>query len=177
MQVVNAWTQENVSLLKEWWEGGLSSGAIEKKFQELGYPITRNAVIGKVHRLKIKPPEAKQIRRPPVRNVKRAARAASAINRSPFRAKLFSDIKKGEPIMIKEPDPGRQVLLRETKDGHCRAIIGYRNGVLADAICCGNHAPWIVNSQGKIVQSPWCDFHRKQYIVEVGHGRVRGRTY
>jgi GcrA cell cycle regulator len=45
-----AWTDERVALLKKLWMEGLSASQIAA---ELGEGVTRNAVIGKVHRLKL----------------------------------------------------------------------------------------------------------------------------
>jgi len=45
-----AWTDERVELLKRLWMEGLSASQIAA---ELGEGVTRNAVIGKVHRLKL----------------------------------------------------------------------------------------------------------------------------
>lgn len=44
------WTEERVELLKKLWMEGLSASQIAA---ELGEGVTRNAVIGKVHRLKL----------------------------------------------------------------------------------------------------------------------------
>jgi GcrA cell cycle regulator len=44
------WTEERVDLLKKLWMEGLSASQIAA---ELGEGVTRNAVIGKVHRLKL----------------------------------------------------------------------------------------------------------------------------
>ncbi|HHB83366.1 MAG TPA: GcrA cell cycle regulator, partial [Devosia sp.] len=45
-----AWTDDRVSILKKLWMEGLSASQIAV---ELGEGVTRNAVIGKVHRLKL----------------------------------------------------------------------------------------------------------------------------
>ncbi|MCB1155401.1 GcrA cell cycle regulator, partial [bacterium] len=45
-----SWTDERVELLKKLWMEGLSASQIAG---ELGEGVTRNAVIGKVHRLKL----------------------------------------------------------------------------------------------------------------------------
>jgi GcrA cell cycle regulator len=45
-----SWTDERVDLLKKLWMEGLSASQIAN---ELGEGVTRNAVIGKVHRLKL----------------------------------------------------------------------------------------------------------------------------
>ncbi|RMF73585.1 MAG: global cell cycle regulator GcrA-like protein [Alphaproteobacteria bacterium] len=46
-----SWTDEKIELLKKLWAKGLSASQIAK---ELGDGISRNAVIGKVHRLGLK---------------------------------------------------------------------------------------------------------------------------
>src|SRR4051812_833531 len=47
-EAANAWTDERVERLKKLWSDGLSASQIAA---ELGGGVTRNAVIGKVHRL------------------------------------------------------------------------------------------------------------------------------
>lgn len=65
------WTEERVDLLKKLWMEGLSASQIAA---ELGEGVTRNAVIGKVHRLKLsgRAKPATSSARP--RNVNRAPR-------------------------------------------------------------------------------------------------------
>ncbi|GHF12921.1 global cell cycle regulator GcrA-like protein [Kordiimonas sediminis] len=46
-----AWTDERIEKLKELWDSGLSASQIAK---ELAEGVTRNAVIGKAHRLGLK---------------------------------------------------------------------------------------------------------------------------
>lgn len=46
-----SWTDERIELLKRLWEKGLSASQIA---EELGEGVTRNAVIGKAHRLGLK---------------------------------------------------------------------------------------------------------------------------
>jgi hypothetical protein len=52
-----AWTLERIELLKRLWAEGFSSSHIAT---ELGDGLTRNAVVGKIHRLKLPAPEKKQ---------------------------------------------------------------------------------------------------------------------
>ena len=65
------WTDERVSILKKLWMEGLSASQIAV---ELGEGVTRNAVIGKVHRLKLSG------RAKPANSTQRA-RTASRVNR------------------------------------------------------------------------------------------------
>ncbi len=46
-----AWTEDRIDQLKKLWDAGLSASQIAK---ELGEGVTRNAVIGKAHRLSLK---------------------------------------------------------------------------------------------------------------------------
>lgn len=46
-----AWTEDRIEKLKKLWDDGLSASQIAK---ELGEGVTRNAVIGKAHRLGLK---------------------------------------------------------------------------------------------------------------------------
>jgi GcrA cell cycle regulator len=52
-----AWSQETVALLRRRWAEGASASRIA---QELGAGVSRCAVLGKVHRLKLKQPEFKR---------------------------------------------------------------------------------------------------------------------
>lgn len=67
-----AWTEDRVEILSKLWADGLSASQIAK---QLG-GVTRNAVIGKVHRLGLSG------RAKPSRPVKRAPRPATARTRS-----------------------------------------------------------------------------------------------
>jgi GcrA cell cycle regulator len=74
------WTEERVELLKKLWLEGLSASQIAAT---LGEGVTRNAVIGKVHRLKLsgraKPTSTAPRVRPPVRPpIRRPVTPASA---------------------------------------------------------------------------------------------------
>jgi GcrA cell cycle regulator len=47
-----AWSEDRIAKLKEFWDKGLSASQIAVKLAE---GVTRNAIIGKAHRLKLKP--------------------------------------------------------------------------------------------------------------------------
>ncbi len=63
--MTNGWTDDRVTLLKKLWTDGLSASQIAK---QLG-GVTRNAVIGKVHRLGLagRAAPSRPIKQPPVR--------------------------------------------------------------------------------------------------------------
>ena len=66
-----AWSQESVALLRRRWAEGASASSIA---QELGAGVSRCAVLGKVHRLKLKQPEFKR-HHPDKERVRRRPRA------------------------------------------------------------------------------------------------------
>jgi GcrA cell cycle regulator len=68
------WTEERVELLKKLWMEGLSASQIAAV---LGDGVTRNAVIGKVHRLKLSGRAKQASSAPRVRNASRPARRSS----------------------------------------------------------------------------------------------------
>lgn len=53
----SVWTEERVQSLKDWWNEGVSGGEIANR---LNCSISRNAVIGKVHRLGLPPRSTKK---------------------------------------------------------------------------------------------------------------------
>lgn len=176
MPLITPWTEERVKLLETWTEEGFSSSLIVDKFKDTGYQTTKNAVIGKRHRIGLYrkvPLKTRTPKRAPVRNVRKAAERKLALlaqtpvpNGNGFLGMkiVIPKPKRGTAQMEYQPDPTKRVLLRKTGDGHCRAIIGYANGVLADAICCGEEAPWIITHKGKLTRSPWCAYHRSIYV-------------
>src|SRR5258705_3982509 len=83
---VLTWTDDRVEQLKKLWEGGLSASQIAA---ELGN-VTRNAVIGKVHRLGLSgpakspaPAAPRQRKARPERHFMRVARPRSRGNTAP----------------------------------------------------------------------------------------------
>jgi hypothetical protein len=53
------WTEERTELLCELWRSGLSSSQVAAR---IGDGITRNAIIGKVHRMKVKRSKGHEVR-------------------------------------------------------------------------------------------------------------------
>jgi GcrA cell cycle regulator len=80
------WTEERVELLKKLWMEGLSASQIAAV---LGDGITRNAVIGKVHRLKLSGRAKPTSTAPRVRSTPRTATRRPGLSSSP-RASLGS---------------------------------------------------------------------------------------
>lgn len=161
------WTEKEISLLTKLWERGLSASLIAQEFRTLGYKFTRNSVVGKLHRLGLK--ESNRLIEPDVVGVPIRKR----VNGSAPRVKIR---KKPTPSSAKRPDQGKRspminprpesrVLLTQTNDSHCRAIIGYENGEAARAVCCGEETVWS-EFRGKRRRLSWCEYHYKLYLTE-----------
>lgn len=163
------WSDENnISRLKEWWAEGYSCLRIVDEFAAIGITITKNSVIGKVHRLGVlRKDEARHKVRTPVRKIKR--KPEKIID---FRLKRNGKPATGGPVMASNPDPNKRVLLRQVRDGQCKAIIGYLNGVLADAVCCGEDAPMIIR-RGRVAHASWCPHHHEIYTQKSKHESSR----
>ncbi|MDB5451612.1 MAG: GcrA cell cycle regulator [Caulobacteraceae bacterium] len=113
------WTDERVELLKKLWQDGLSASQIAK---QLG-GVTRNAVIGKVHRLGLSGRAAPS---KPARNVFKAPRPArpAAAPSAPRRvAEAVSHAVAPSPIRYVDEAPGSATVL--TLGAHmCKWPIG-----------------------------------------------------
>lgn len=146
------WTDERVELLKKLWNDGLSASQIAA---ELGC-ITRNAVIGKVHRLglsgRTKAPSSSIPRQrkartssPMFRTVRPTSRGNTALA-----AHLIPDYDSdSEPELIENIIPiGQRCTLLELNDAKCRWPIG--DPGQPDFFFCG----------GKTVEAlPYCAYH------------------
>jgi GcrA cell cycle regulator len=87
------WTDERVELLKKLWQDGLSASQIAK---QLG-GVTRNAVIGKVHRLGL---SGRATPSKPARTVFKAPRPVRAAPSVPSAPRRIS-----EPVSLASPQP------------------------------------------------------------------------
>jgi GcrA cell cycle regulator len=91
------WTDERVEMLKKLWQDGLSASQIAK---QLG-GVTRNAVIGKVHRLGLSGRAAPSKPARTVFKAPRPARPAPSVSAAPRRI--------AEPVNLPQPSPVRYV--------------------------------------------------------------------
>jgi GcrA cell cycle regulator len=87
------WTDERVEMLKKLWQDGLSASQIAK---QLG-GVTRNAVIGKVHRLGLSGRAAPS---KPARTVFKAPRPARPVAAAPSAPRRIA-----EPVAVQQPQP------------------------------------------------------------------------
>lgn len=160
-----SWTDERVELLKRLWSDGLSASRIAG---ELG-GITRNAVIGKVHRLGLSgrapSPSASAPRqrkaRPPSQML-RIARAAVRGNTA--LAQVYEIDAEVEPAVVDNiiPMPQRRTIL-ELTESTCRWPVGDPGS--GDFFFCGG------NTLGNL---PYCAHHaRLAYQPAVDRRRER----
>src|SRR5713226_6468542 len=147
-----SWTDERVETLKKLWADGLSASQIAA---ELG-GITRNAVIGKVHRLGLSgrakapsssAPRPRKARPPQFRTARPAMRGNTALRTQPFYELDYEPAP--EPIENVIPI-GQRCSLLELTDARCRWPIGDPSS--ADFFFCG----------GKPVTNlPYCAYHSR----------------
>jgi GcrA cell cycle regulator len=159
-----SWTDERVELLKKLWGEGLSASQIAAR---LGQGITRNAVIGKVHRLNLsgraQPPRSTVPRAPrkprepshPGRTTGMPSMptAGNTALRPMMRAEM-----QPRPVALPEPEPvrlvdlpkGGRVTILHLSDKTCKWPIGDPGN--EDFCFCG-HGP----RDG----SPYCEYHAR----------------
>src|SRR3984885_7518295 len=123
---VLTWTDDRVEQLKKLWEGGLSASQIAA---ELGN-VTRNAVIGKVHRLGLsgpaKSPSSAAPRQRKARPAQQMMRGSRPVARgNPARAHPFDTEMEPDPIAYDNVVPmGQRLSLIELNEATCHWPIG-----------------------------------------------------
>ncbi len=165
---IPTWTDEKTRLLEQFFNEGCSASTISYRLGAKGYKATKNAVIGKLHRIGLSGTRKKTKDKAAPQRIKKTrifqVPPPPPIVPKPRRRIIVPQRGKGT-AMIKPPDTAKRVLLREAKEGECRAIIGYLNGIMADAVCCGEPTISKVVS-GRLKDSSWCEFHDKEFTVE-----------
>jgi GcrA cell cycle regulator len=146
------WSDGRVEQLKSLWQEGLSASQIANTMGN----VTRNAVLGKLHRLGLLA-KSKEVRR---------ARPNSSVPRCP----RSRSSKVSRPALIAEPDPftfedGNFVTLETVNDRMCRWPIG--DPETGDFHFCG-HA--------RKAGSCYCDAHM-QRAHQPGPAKRRRRTH
>lgn len=110
-----SWTEERVAVLKKLWGEGKTAAEIAK---ELG-GVTRNAVIGKAHRLKLSN-RLSPIQQSPKKAAKPKATVAAANEEKPAAPKK----RAPRPANMDIPFTGKGVKLADLKEKMCRWPIG-----------------------------------------------------
>jgi len=147
------WTDERVEQLKKLWSDGLSASQIAA---ELG-GITRNAVIGKVHRLglsgRTKAPStaAPRPRKPRATHMLRVARPVVRGNTALAHAYAYDYEVEPEQAPVENVIPmGQRRTLLELNEQTCRWPIG--DPATQDFYFCGGHA---------LTGLPYCAYHSR----------------
>ncbi len=148
---LQTWTDDRVELLKKLWADGLSASQIAG---ELG-GITRNAVIGKVHRLglsgRAKAPSSSvpRQRKPRAASMFRAPRPMVRGNTA-LAMPAYDYDPEPEPELLENIIPiGQRCTLLELNDEKCHWPIG--DPGQPDFFFCG----------GKATGSPYCGYHAR----------------
>jgi len=125
-----AWTEDRVEVLKKLWAEGHSASQIAK---ELG-GVTRNAVIGKVHRLGLsgRATPSRPVKRPPrlARPKPRVQPDGSVVTPKPQRVVAEPDLKQNEKVAMLAalpPQPladGEAATILTLRDSMCKWPIG-----------------------------------------------------
>ena len=181
------WTDERVETLKKLWMEGLSASQIAG---ELGEGVTRNAVIGKVHRLKLsaraKPtnsaPRARPAARPAPRRV--ASPSAGVSSMGGVAAKMARPSMQtarpqsiGATALAMDPQMDAQLYvapaaaelfipedkrlsLLQLNEHTCKWPIG--DPLSKDFYFCGQHS---------LETGPYCDFHSRRAYHQVDKKR------
>jgi GcrA cell cycle regulator len=163
-----AWTDERVEMLKKLWQEGLSASQIAGRIGG----VTRNAVIGKVHRLGLSgramPSGTRSTSRPRTVQPRRPRPRPSlpgAAPRAPWHwdraVQADGHFEPSEELDI--PIAERKSIL-ELKEGDCRWPIG--DPQAADFHFCG---------RGKHVGLPYCEFHARKAFQPPQQQRRRDR--
>ncbi|ACT58043.1 GcrA family cell cycle regulator [Hirschia baltica] len=168
-----AWTEERVTELKKLWAEGHSASQIAK---QLG-GVTRNAVIGKVHRLGLsgRATPSRPVKRPPrlarpkpqvTQPIAATAKPASSPNRTPKESlpALPSRMAPAAYVKPKRLGNGDMVTVMTVSDSMCKWPIG--DPADPDFGFCGH------SSDG---DSPYCSEHAK--LAFQPSKRKRTNTY
>ncbi|MET0295181.1 MAG: GcrA family cell cycle regulator [Phenylobacterium sp.] len=152
------WTDERVETLKKLWQDGLSASQIAK---QLG-GVTRNAVIGKVHRLGLSGRAAPSKPARPAFKAPRPVRAAPAAPSAPRRVAQPLVIARAaaEPVCYVDEAPGTATVL--TLGAHmCKWPIGDPSS--EEFTFCGRRAS----------ESPYCIEHQRVAYQPAQTGKKR----
>jgi GcrA cell cycle regulator len=179
------WTDERVETLKKLWMEGLSASQIAG---ELGEGVTRNAVIGKVHRLKLsaraKPtnstPRARPAARPAPRRVGSPSAGLSGMGGGAAKARPQMSSRPqsiGATALAHDPEMEQQLYvapavaelfipedkrlsLLQLNEHTCKWPIG--DPLTKDFYFCGQHS---------LETGPYCEFHSRRAYHQVDKKR------
>lgn len=153
----NPWTDPIIAVARKLWAEGQSATQIAAALKEChGVTVTRNAVIGKLHRLGLCGGQVARNTAP-----RRMQRDRQEIQRRVMVAKL--KVAKTSPPDPPKPAVDGGVQIGNLRWHHCRAIV---SGTGADALFCG-HA--------RKPGSSYCAHHHARYTTGVVWSAPRSR--
>jgi GcrA cell cycle regulator len=175
------WTEERVETLKKLWADGLSASQIAGK---LGLGVTRNAVIGKVHRLnlagRVNTPRAQSprtVRKPngdaqastprgPSRPSMPPTAGATALKTyaQPHSNPRLQPLPEPKPLRLVESSKEGRITILHLSDKTCKWPIGDPQH---DEFCFCGHGP----REG----SPYCEYHARM-AYQPAQDRSRRRA-
>lgn len=157
-----SWNDERVEMLRKLWQDGLSASQIAA---ELANGITRNAVIGKVHRLGLSgrakaPAQAAPRARPAAKPARTSSAPAPRTHAPIMRGNLAYAL--APRVMEAPPQPkalleevvipmSERVTIMELRESMCRWPMG--DPATPEFRYCGGDAP--------IGEGPYCKFHAR----------------
>ena len=153
------WSEDRVETLKKLWEQGLSASQIAT---QLGMGVTRNAVIGKVHRLRLSgrataprstaPRSARKTREPsvPGRSPSMPTAGANALKPNMYYAPRPMALPEPKPMRLVDNAKDGRITILHLSDRTCKWPIG--DPMKEDFCFCG-HGP----RDG----SPYCEYHAR----------------
>jgi GcrA cell cycle regulator len=173
------WTEERVELLKKLWADGLSASQIAGK---LGMGVTRNAVIGKVHRLnlagRVNTPRAQTPRAPRKSNgdghsIPRGPSRPSMPTAGATALKSFAQTHSA-PRLAPLPEPKPLRLVESSKDGRI-TILHLSDKTCKWPIGDPQHEDFCFCGHGPRDGSPYCEYHAR-IAYQPAHERQRRRA-
>lgn len=154
------WNDITIQLLRDLWGTHSSHQIASIFFERYGIRVTRNAVIGKLHRLGLTNSDKTEVH-PSTRtsNGKPRSRAAKPINRPVLRIspagngmlRVYQSITAEQPGPIEAYGPSLGLTIEQLDKDRCRWIVGDSLSV-DGARYCGANTP-----KG----SSWCPFHKR----------------
>lgn len=166
-----SWTDERVELLRKLWSEGLSASQVAA---ELGPGITRNAVIGKIHRLGLAE-RAKTVvsSRPRVAKAPRPATQARVGASGPMVSGNVALAYAPQALVVARPRPEEEVVipmservtLMELRESTCRWPMG--DPTTPEFRFCGGPSP--------VGGGPYCAYHAR-VAYQPSQDRRRARV-
>lgn len=152
-----SWTDERVELLRKLWSEGFSASQVAA---ELGAGITRNAVIGKIHRLGLAERAKTAVSsRPRIAKAPRQAQQQRSTMAVPITNGNTALLYAPQALVVARPRPEEEVVipmservtLMELRESMCRWPMG--DPTLPEFRFCGGPSP--------VGGGPYCSYHAR----------------